>query len=141
MGVPADIADIVLPLGATIHMDGTALTTLMKIAFLFGIFNMEFIGLGVWTTAIALSVMSGVVMSGIPGGGMMGSLIIVGFYGFNTEVIPIIVTIGLLTDAIATMVNATGDAVAAMMVTRRVEGKDWIDKTYGEEIIEGEATI
>jgi Na+/H+-dicarboxylate symporter len=141
MGVPDDIADIVLPLGATIHMDGTALTTLMKIAFLFGIFNMEFTGLGVWATAIAISVMSGVVMSGIPGGGMMGSLIIVGFYGFNTEVIPIIVTIGMLTDAIATMVNATGDAVAAMMVTRRVEGKDWIDKTYGEEIIEGETII
>lgn len=141
MGVPADIADIVLPLGATIHMDGTALTTLMKIAFLFGIFNMEFSGLGVWTTAIAISVMSGVVMSGIPGGGMMGSLIIVGFYGFNTEVIPIIVTIGLLTDAIATMVNATGDAVAAMMVTRRVEGKNWIEKTYDEEIIEVKSTI
>ncbi len=141
MGVPKDIADIVLPLGATIHMDGTALTTLMKIAFLFGIFNMPFSGLGVWTTAIALSVMSGVVMSGIPGGGMMGSLIIVGFYGFNTEVIPIIVTIGMLTDAIATMVNATGDAVAAMMVAKRVEGKNWIDKMHDEEIIEAETMV
>ncbi len=128
MGVPEDISSIVLPLGATIHMDGTALTTLMKIAFLFGIFNMKFVGLSVWATAIAISVMSGVVMSGIPGGGMMGSLIIVGFYGFNPDVIPIIVTIGMLTDAIATMVNATGDAVAAMMVTRRVEGKDWLNK-------------
>ncbi len=141
MGVPKDIADIVLPLGATIHMDGTALTTLMKIAFLFGIFNMPFSGLGVWTTAIALSVMSGVVMSGIPGGGMMGSLIIVGFYGFNTEVIPIIVTIGMLTDAIATMVNATGDAVAAMMVAKRVEGKNWIDKMHDEKIIEAETMV
>jgi len=141
MGVPDDIADIVLPLGATIHMDGTALTTLMKIAFLFGIFNMQFSGLGVWATAIALSVMSGVVMSGIPGGGMMGSLIIVGFYGFNTEVIPIIVTIGLLTDAIATMINATGDAVAAMMVTKRVEGKNWVDKIYDEQNIDVKVTI
>jgi len=142
MGVPEDISSIVLPLGATIHMDGTALTTLMKIAFLFGIFNMKFVGLGVWVTAIAISVMSGVVMSGIPGGGMMGSLIIVAFYGFNTEVIPIIVTIGMLTDAIATMINATGDAVASMMVTRRVEGKDWMEKaelraveTEAEEVV------
>lgn len=129
MNVPEDISSIVLPLGATIHMDGTALTTLMKIAFLFGIFNMEFTGISVWLTAIAISTMSGVVMSGIPGGGMMGSLIIVGFYGFNPEVIPIIVTIGLLTDAIATMINATGDAVASMMVARRVEGKDWMNKS------------
>jgi Na+/H+-dicarboxylate symporter len=141
MGVPEDISNLVLPLGATIHMDGTALTTLMKIAFLFGIFNMKFVGLGVWGTAIALSVMSGVVMSGIPGGGMMGSLIIVGFYGFNPDVIPIIVTIGMLTDAIATMINATGDAVAAMMVTRRVEGKDWINKDFSIEINEVEATV
>ncbi|BES66549.1 dicarboxylate/amino acid:cation symporter [Gottschalkiaceae bacterium SANA] len=136
MGVPEDISNIVLPLGATIHMDGTALTTLMKIAFLFGIFGMDFTGLGVWTTAIAISVMSGVVMSGIPGGGMMGSLIIVAFYGFNTEVIPIIVTIGMLTDAIATMINATGDAVVCMMVSKRVEGKDWMEASEEAEVVE-----
>jgi Na+/H+-dicarboxylate symporter len=142
MGVPKDISNIVLPLGATIHMDGTALTTLMKIAFLFGIFGMKFTGIGVWSTAIAISVMSGVVMSGIPGGGMMGSLIIVGFYGFNTEVIPIIVTIGMLTDAIATMINATGDAVVSMMVSKRVEGKDWMDKCESEDLAEiREATV
>lgn len=129
IGVPEDISSITLPLGATIHMDGTALTTLMKIAFLFGIFNMEFTGIGTWATAIAISVMSGVVISGIPGGGMMGSLIIVAFYGFNPEVIPIIVTIGILTDAMATMINATGDCVASMMVARRVEGKGWMEKS------------
>ncbi|MCT4631624.1 MAG: dicarboxylate/amino acid:cation symporter [Firmicutes bacterium] len=133
MGVPEDISNIVLPLGATIHMDGTALTTLMKIAFLFGIFGMKFTGIGVWATAIAISVMSGVVMSGIPGGGMMGSIIIVGFYGFNPDVIPVIVTIGMLTDAIATMINCTGDAVASMMVSKRVEGKDWIDRDFDSE--------
>ena len=131
MGVPDDISNIVLPLGATIHMDGTVLTTLMKIAFLFGLFNMKFIGLGVWVTATVISVMTGVVMSGIPGGGMMGELIIIGFYGFNPEVFPIILTIGLLTDPIATMINATGDAVVSMMVTRRIEGKDWMEKDFG----------
>ena len=90
---------------------------------------MKFIGLGVWITATVISVMSGVVMSGIPGGGMMGELIIIGFYGFNPEVFPIILTIGLLTDPIATMINATGDAVVSMMVTRRIEGKDWMLKS------------
>lgn len=141
IGVPDDISSIVLPLGATIHMDGTALTTLMKIAFLFGLFGMKFVGIGVWATAIAISVMSGVVMSGIPGGGMMGSIIIVGFYGFNPDVIPVIVTIGMLTDAIATMINATGDCVACMMVAKHVEGKKWMDKKYDEEIVEvSEAT-
>lgn len=132
MGVPDDISNIILPLGATIHMDGTVLTCLMKIAFLFGLFKMNFIGLNVWIPATILSVMTGVVMSGIPGGGMMGEFIIVSFYGFNPEVIPIILTIGLLTDPIATMLNSTGDVVVSMMVARRVEGKDWMDKFLPE---------
>ncbi len=128
MGVEEDIAAIILPMGATIHMDGTVLTTLMKIAFAFGIFGLDFVGLGVWIPAIILSVMAGVVMSGIPGGGMMGSIIIVGFYGFSPEIIPILVTIGMLTDPIATMINATGDAVACMMVSKKVDSKEWLSK-------------
>jgi len=132
MGVPDDISNIILPLGATIHMDGTVLTCLMKIAFLFGLFKMDFIGLNVWIPATILSVMTGVVMSGIPGGGMMGEFIIVSFYGFNPEVIPIILTIGLLTDPIATMINSTGDVVVSMMVAKRIEGKDWMDRFVPE---------
>lgn len=135
IGIEEDISSIILPMGATIHMDGTVLTTLMKIAFLFGIFNLPFWGLDVWIGATLLAVMSGVVMSGIPGGGMMGSLMIVSFYGFNTEVIPIIVTIGLLTDAIATMINATGDTVVCMLVSRSVDGKDWLEKKFKKGLV------
>lgn len=128
MGSEMDVSSIVLPMGATIHMDGTVLTTVMKIAFLFGIFQMPFVGLGVWVVATLISILTGVVLSGIPSGGMLGLLIIVGFYGFNPEVIPIIVSIGLLTDPIATTINATGDTVTAMMVTKRVDGADWLEK-------------
>ncbi len=137
MGVKEDIAAIILPMGATIHMDGTVLTTLLKIAFAFGVFGLKFQGLGVWVPAVILSVMAGVVMSGIPGGGMMGSLIIVGYYGFSPEIIPILVTIGMLTDPIATMINATGDAVSCMMVSKKVDSKDWLKK----QIEEGNVTI
>lgn len=133
MGVKDDISSIILPLGATIHMDGTVLTSLMKIAFLFGIFGLEFKGIGVWTTATLLSVLTGVVLSGIPSGGMMGCIMIVSFYGFNQEVLPIVVTIGLLTDAIATMINSTGDTVVCMMVSRTVDGKDWLEKAELEK--------
>ncbi|MGL5255510.1 MAG: hypothetical protein ACRC76_00625 [Proteocatella sp.] len=40
---------------------------------------------------------------------------------------------GFLVDPPATMVNATGDAVAAMMVTRLVEGRDWIKNKMGKD--------
>ena len=41
MGVPQDISNIVLPMGATMHMDGSVLSAITKIAFLYGVFNMQ----------------------------------------------------------------------------------------------------
>lgn len=127
MKVPKDIRDIVLPIGATMHMDGTALSSILKIAFLFGIFGMEFSGISTYITAVLISVLGGVVMSGVPGGGLIGEMLIVTIYGFPPEAFPIVATIGFLVDPPATMINATGDAVASMMVTRLVEGKSWLN--------------
>lgn len=131
MGVPKDIRDIVLPIGATMHMDGTCLSSILKIAFLFGVFGRDFSGAGTFASAIVISVLGGVVMSGVPGGGLIGEMLIVNLYGFPPEAFPIIATIGFLVDPPATMVNATGDAVAAMMVTRLVEGKNWMKNKIG----------
>lgn len=133
MGVPKDIRDIVLPMGATMHMDGTCLSSILKIAFLFGVFGKDFTGIGTFASAMLISVLGGVVMSGVPGGGLIGEMLIVNLYGFPPEAFPIIATIGFLVDPPATMVNATGDAVAAMMVTRLVEGKEWIKTKMGKE--------
>lgn len=128
IGVPKDIREIILPIGATMHMDGTVLSSILKISFLFGIFGQEFSGLGTYITAIALSILGGVVMSGVPGGGLIGEMLIVNMYGFPPEAFPIIATIGFLVDPPATCLNATGDTVASMMVTRMIEGKDWMTK-------------
>lgn len=128
MGVPKDIRDIVVPIGATAHMDGSCLSAILKISFLFGIFDLPFEGIGTYLTAFVISVLSGVAMSGVPGGGLIGEMLIVNLYGFPMEAFPIIATIGYLVDPPATMINVTGDSVAAMMVTKLVEGKDWIAK-------------
>lgn len=126
MGVPKDIREIVLPIGATMHMDGTCLSSILKISFLFGIFGQDFHGVGLFATAVIISVLGGVVMSGVPGGGLIGEMLIVTLFGFPMEAFPIIATIGFLVDPPATMVNATGDAVSSMLVTRLIEGKDWL---------------
>ena len=137
IGVPKDIREIILPIGATAHMDGTVLSSILKISFLFGIFGQEFAGMGTYLTAIGLSILGGVVMSGVPGGGLIGEMLIVNMYGFPPEAFPIIATIGFLVDPPATWLNATGDTVASMMVTRIIEGKDWMTKklTSDEEIL------
>uniref|UniRef100_A0A832MP97 Dicarboxylate/amino acid:cation symporter n=1 Tax=Pseudothermotoga hypogea TaxID=57487 RepID=A0A832MP97_9THEM len=132
LGVPKDVREIVLPVGATMHMDGSCISAILKISFLFGIFGMPFSGIGTFVTAFFVAVLSGVVMSGVPGGGLIGEMLIVSLYGFPPEAFPIIAMIGYLVDPPATMVNATGDTVAAMMVTRLLEGKEWMKKKLTE---------
>ncbi|WAA12612.1 dicarboxylate/amino acid:cation symporter [Fervidibacillus halotolerans] len=126
IGIPKDIRETILPIGAQIHMDGSCLSAILKIAFVFGVFNMDFTGFDTFLTAIGIALLSGTVMSGIPGGGFMGELMIITMYGLPPAALPIISAIGVVVDAPATMVNATGDTVASMLVTRHLEGKDWI---------------
>ena len=125
-GVPKDISEVIIPIGATIHMEGSCLAAILKIAFLFGLFQMNFFGLETIATAIFIALLVGVVVSGIPGGGTIGELLIISLYGFPMEAFPIITMIGTLVDAPATMLNAIGDNVASMIVARMLGGKDWI---------------
>ena len=74
-GISKDVSDIVLPLGATMHMDGSAMSAIVKVAFLFGIFGKDF-GTGEAILAIIVAVFSSVAMSGIPGGGGTGELVL-----------------------------------------------------------------
>ena len=127
MGVPKDVREVTLPIGATMHMEGSAMGSILKIVFLFGIFGKPFIGLDTYLIAILISVLSGVVMSGIPGGGLIGEMLIVSLYGFPPSAFAIIATIGWLIDPPATCLNVVGDSASAMMTTRLVEGKDWME--------------
>lgn len=128
VGVPAYIRNLVLPLGATMHMDGSCLGGILKIAFAFGVLGIPFTpdAMGM---AIFVAMLSGIVLSGIPMGGYIGEMLIVSLYGFPPEVLPIIIMIGTLIDPLATMINATGDTNAAMVISRALEGRGGYDKT------------
>jgi len=128
-GISKDISDIVLPLGATMHMDGSAMSAIVKVAFLFGIFGKDF-GTGEAILAIIVAVFSSVAMSGIPGGGGTGELVLCTIFFPDQMAIayPIAIALGNLVDPPATMVNAAGDYVACYIVSRFVDGKDWLQK-------------
>ncbi len=126
IGTPKDIREVIIPVGATMHMEGSCLAAVLKIAFLFGIFNMPFSGAETILTALGIALLTGVVVSGIPGGGTIGELLIISFYGFPIESLPIIMMIGTLVDAPATMLNAVGDNVSSMLVARMLGGKNWM---------------
>ena len=128
-GISKDVSEIVLPMGATMHMDGSAMSAIIKVAFLFGIFGLDF-GTGRAILAIIVAVFSSVAMSGIPGGGGTGELVLCSIFFPDQMAIayPIAIALGNLVDPPATMVNAAGDYVVSFIVSRFVDGKDWLQK-------------
>ncbi len=128
-GVSSDVTNIVLPLGATMHMDGSAMSAIVKVAFLFGLFGQDF-NTGRAILAIVVAVLSSVAMSGIPGGGGTGELALctIFFPDQLAVAFPFALALGNLVDPPATMVNAAGDYVTTFIVERYVTGKDWLQK-------------
>ncbi|WP_231561007.1 cation:dicarboxylate symporter family transporter [Sphingobacterium sp. T2] len=62
--------------------------------------------------------MVSIVAGGIPNGGFIGEMLMISIYGIPNEAVPAIMIIGALVDPLATVLNATGDTVAAMLVTK-----------------------
>lgn len=128
-GISEEVSNIVLPLGATMHMDGSAMSAIIKVAFLFGIFGQDF-STGRAILAIIVAIFSSVAMSGIPGGGGTGELVLCTIFFPDQLAVayPFALALGNLVDPPATMVNAAGDYVVSFIVERFVNGKDWLQK-------------
>ncbi len=128
MGVPDDISETTIPLGATLHKDGSVIGGVLKITFLFGIFGMDFSGINTYLLVGGVALLVGMVMGAIPQGGLIAEMLILSLFGFPPEALPIIAAISAIIDPPATLLNATGDNVASMMTARLVEGKNWLLK-------------
>ncbi len=128
-GISKDVSEMVVPLGATMHMDGSSFSCVLKIAFVLGVLGYPMS----WSQLpfiVLVAVLSSVGMSGVPGGGYIGEYIICTIF-FPNEMelaFPILVAIGNLVDPPATMINAAGDYVVSFIVSRFVDGKDWLQK-------------
>ncbi|MGL5111521.1 MAG: dicarboxylate/amino acid:cation symporter, partial [Flavobacterium sp.] len=129
MKIPAYIRNLVIPLGAPLHKDGSSMSSIVKIAIMFAIFGKDFTDPLTILTAIGITIVVSVVEGGIPNGGYIGEILAITIYGFPMEqALPAAMIIGTLVDPIATLLNANGDLISAMMVTRIVEGKKWLLK-------------
>lgn len=134
MGVPAEIYETTLPLGAFIHKDGSVIGGVFKIAFLFGIFHLSFSGLSVLSLAFFISILVGTVMGAIPSGGMLGELLILTVYGFPPSVLIAVAAISIIIDPPATLLNVTGNTVSSLMITRLVHRKRLVKCADSKEL-------
>ena len=133
MHIPDYVRNIVIPLGAPIHKDGSSMSSIIKLALLFAMFGKDFSAPTTLLAIIGITVLVSIVAGGIPNGGYIGEVFAITAFGFPMEqALPVAMVIGTLVDPIATLLNANGDLVSSMLVTRIAEGKDWLSSRLGQ---------
>lgn len=120
MGIPQEVSNLVIPVGAVVHKDGSVVGGVVKVLFALSLFHLEPTPLRLAMTVV-VAIVVGVVIAAIPSGGMIGELVVLTTFGFGMEALPLLVVISVIIDPLATLLNATGDNVAAMMVARLVQ--------------------
>lgn len=129
MNIPSHIRNLVIPLGAPLHKDGSSMSSIVKIAVIFAMFGKDITDPYTIIIAIGITIIVSVVEGGIPNGGYIGEILAITVYGFPMEqALPAAMIIGTLVDPIATLLNANGDLVSAMVVARISEGKKWFSE-------------
>jgi Na+/H+-dicarboxylate symporter len=123
MGISDMVTGITIPLGATLHKDGSSISSILKMAVVFSMFGRGFNSPGTILLALGMTVLVSVVEGGIPNGGYVGEILFISAYGLPPEALPPAIIVGTLIDPVATLLNATGDTVAAMMIDRFINGR------------------
>lgn len=126
MKIPDHIANLAITLGAPLHKDGSSISAIIKIAAVFAIMGRDFMNPETILIALGLTIILSVVEGGIPNGGYIAEIMIMTVYNLPMEMLPVVMIIGTLVDPMATLLNATGDTISAMLITRFAEGKNWL---------------
>ena len=128
LGVSEEVSSFVLPLGATINMDGTSLYQAVAAVFIAQAFGYD-LDLSQQLTIVLTSTLASIGAAAVPGAGMVMLVIVLSSIGIDPEGIALIFAVDRLLDMLRTVVNVTGDATVATVVAA-TEGqlKDVTDK-------------
>ena len=132
LGVDEEVASFVLPIGATINMDGTSLYQAVAAVFIAQAFGMD-LSLGTQIGIIITATLASIGSAAVPGAGMVMLVIVLGQAGIPEAGLALIFAIDRPLDMCRTTVNVTGDATVAMIVARSVgklhepHEKNWDD--------------
>lgn len=113
--VKNEVASFVLPLGATVNMDGTSLYQAVAAVFLAQIYGMD-LTLAQQLTIILTATLASIGSAAVPGAGMIMLVIVLGAVGIPAEGIALIFAVDRPLDMLRTVVNITGDASVACIV-------------------------
>ncbi|WJY28953.1 dicarboxylate/amino acid:cation symporter [Sporosarcina trichiuri] len=121
LGVPKRVASFVLPLGATINMDGTAIYQGVAVVFIAQFFHLELTFLQLLTVVLT-TVLASIGTAGVPGAGMIMLAMVLNSVNMPLEGIALIAGIDRVLDMMRTSVNIVGDASAAVCVAGSEKG-------------------
>ncbi len=123
IGVPDDIADTTIPLGTSFHKDGSIIGSVFKIMFLVYLFNANI----ATSKILGVALLATLLVTAVPiGGGTISEMLIITMLGFPIAALPILTIIATIIDPPATMLNVVGDSASSMLVTRIIDGKNWL---------------
>lgn len=126
IGVPSDIADTTIPLGTSFHKDGSIIGSVFKIMFLVYLFGTDVTVIKI----LGVALLATLLITAVPiGGGTISEMLIISLMGFPVQCLPILTIIATIIDAPATVLNVVGDSASSMLVTRIVDGKNWLKKS------------
>jgi Na+/H+-dicarboxylate symporter len=137
IGVEEEVASFVLPIGATINMDGTSLYQAVAAVFIAQAFGMD-LDFGTQLGIIATATLASIGSAAVPGAGMVMLVGVLGYAGIPEAGLALIFAVDRPLDMCRTVVNVTGDAAVSMLVAKSVdklgdpEVKDWDDNYKGK---------
>jgi DAACS family dicarboxylate/amino acid:cation (Na+ or H+) symporter len=117
LGVPSSIAGFVLPLGATMNMNGTALFEGVTVVFLAQVFGVS-LSMSEQAIVVILSVLTAVGAAGVPGGSLPLLALVLNTVHVPSEGIALILGVDRILDMCRTTLNSTADVVAALFIAR-----------------------
>jgi len=121
IGVKNEVASFVLPLGATINMDGTSLYQTVAAVFIAQVFNIDLSFTDILTIVLTATLAS-IGSAGVPGAGMIMLAIVLSSVGIPVEGIALIMGPDRIIDMCRTAINVTGDATVTCIIAKQ-EGK------------------
>ena len=115
LGVSEEVSSFVLPLGATINMDGTSLYQAVAAVFIAQAFGVD-LDLSQQLTIVLTATLASIGAAAVPGAGLVMLVIVLGAVGMDPEGVALIFAVDRILDMLRTVVNVTGDATVATVI-------------------------